>query len=851
MIANNAYTNFASGELSPSVWGRIDRPFYASGVEVLRNFIPHVTGGVSFRRGFQYVHHTKDNNKAFLITFKFNKSQSYTLEFTDYNMRVHKNGGVVLSASTNITGITQADPGVITSVSHGLSTGDEVYIADVAGMTEVNGQFYTVNVLTADTFEIRDIDTNDIDTSGFTAYSSGGTVSKVYEIATPYAEADLWQLKVAQTADLMYIVHPNYEPRKITRSAHNSWSLSTFERTADPFSKAITGATQANPCVITATGHGYEGGETIDIRAVVGMTELNGNSYKVVYIDANSFSLTNLSDVAIDSTGYTAYTSGGLSFDVDNYPGAVGFYGGRLWYGGSDNDPDVTWGSKGPNATSGQSQYDDFTVGTGALDALIYTITSQNLTVDRMLWFGGTPSFMVIGTTGGLYKANGGTDGSAITPTAISVTPLSSYGAADIGHIFVGNQLVYVQSGGRTLRSFEYDLLSDSFYAYDKNLLAEDITAPGITQIAVSQGRPDLIWGVRSDGVLLSCTFLSKEEVAGWARHYIGGTDAAVLSVASEPQENAFDRAAICVERTINGVTRRHIEYQSVDPLVPDIDDYFTAVANKTTDLLDYRNSTFEIQKTFIRLDSALVLDTTQNTTLTLSALTGTGVTATAGSSVFESDDVGKYIFIKYLTGNEAGVAKITAYTSGTEVTVTITQDFLSLSVASGGWYLMTSTVRGLDHLEGEEIGVITDGGVHPDAEVVDGAIALDYPARYVIVGFKYNGYLRTLDLEMGTANVAGVAQGRTRNMIGLFAKLHNTMGGRYGSTPDGRYDLSIMAYRNSGSDLTDRPPLLFSGMKELTHFDTWEIEKRLHIVQADALPMTILGLIPVMDTGD
>lgn len=75
--------------------------------------------------------------------------------------------------------------------------------------------------------------------------------------------------------------------------------------------KTITGATKANPCVITATAHGFGTGDIITISGVVGMTQLNTNRYKVVFIDANSFSLKDLFGNAIDSTGYSTYTSGG------------------------------------------------------------------------------------------------------------------------------------------------------------------------------------------------------------------------------------------------------------------------------------------------------------------------------------------------------------------------------------------------------------------------------------------------------------------------------------------------------------------------------------------------------------
>lgn len=72
--------------------------------------------------------------------------------------------------------------------------------------------------------------------------------------------------------------------------------------------KSITGATQANPCVITIVAHGYSTGDMVMIAGVVGMTELNSKLYKITVIDADTFSLD-----GIDSTGYTAYTSGGTS----------------------------------------------------------------------------------------------------------------------------------------------------------------------------------------------------------------------------------------------------------------------------------------------------------------------------------------------------------------------------------------------------------------------------------------------------------------------------------------------------------------------------------------------------------
>jgi len=82
-------------------------------------------------------------------------------------------------AGTAITGITQADPGVVTSASHGLSNGDRVKMIGVGGMTEVEGITYVVANKTSTTIELNDEYGNNVDTSAFTAYTSGGYLHKL------------------------------------------------------------------------------------------------------------------------------------------------------------------------------------------------------------------------------------------------------------------------------------------------------------------------------------------------------------------------------------------------------------------------------------------------------------------------------------------------------------------------------------------------------------------------------------------------------------------------------------------------------------------------------------------------
>jgi len=80
---------------------------------------------------------------------------------------------VTYAPQRNLTGITQANPGVVTSVAHGYTSGDQVRISGVGGMTQINNKRVTITVLTPDTFSIA------INTTAFSAYTAGGVVEKI------------------------------------------------------------------------------------------------------------------------------------------------------------------------------------------------------------------------------------------------------------------------------------------------------------------------------------------------------------------------------------------------------------------------------------------------------------------------------------------------------------------------------------------------------------------------------------------------------------------------------------------------------------------------------------------------
>ena len=151
-----------------------------------------------------------------------------------------------------------------------------------------------------------------------------------------------------------------------------------------------------------------------------------------------------------------------------------------------------------------------------------------------------------------------------------------------------------------------------------------------------------------------------------------------------------------------------------------------------------------------------------------------------------------------------------------------------------------TAIVTGLDHLAGREVAVLADGAVHRNLTVApDGSITLDRPASVVNAGLPYVSSLSPLRLE--GASRQGTDQTKTKRIIQVAARFHQTLGGSIG--PAGG-DLEPVFYRSSAHAMGS-PPALFSGDKIVKFPKGWEREARLVIVQEQPLPMTVLMLVP------
>lgn len=628
-------------------------------------------------------------------------------------------------------------------------------------------------------------------------YLDGGQVvscMSAYEIVSPYSSADLAQLDYAQSADVVYLAHPNHPPYKLARLGATNWTLTEVAFDWPPFndqnttavtitSNAVTGSVTltASAATFTASSVGdhirfeevieskynqwttgvavsagayntYQGrlyytagGGTCGSRppihssgsesdgAVTWVYQHDGAGYVEVtgYTSTTVVTGTVIKQLPASATSGSVKWSTGAWSPTNGYPRTVTFYEDRLWFAGSLSKPQTLWAS-----VSGD--YENHQYGTNDDDALNYTINTQDMNTIQWLSPG---KVLAIGTAKGEFTLSATQISDPVTPTNVRIVPQTTFGCAlGVRPLRIGSSILFLQRAGRKIREYTYDFQTDSYVAPNMNLLADHITEDGIVDMAYQQEPAQVVWAPVATGDLMGMTYERAEEVVGWHRQDVGGV---VESVVSLPHwDGDQDVTFMVVRRTINDSTKRYVEY---------IEKYRT-----------------DEQAFFV--DCGLTYD---------------------GSP--------------------------------------------------------TTSITGLGHLEGETVTILTDGYVHPARTVTAGAVTLQKAASVVHVGLGYTSTVKTMPIEAGSQD--GVSQGKTMRLAQVVIRLHETGPGLHFG-PDSDH-LDELHMRGSG-DAMDAPVPLFTGDTEILPWPgEYQKAPQMTIEHRLPLPCTLVALMPQLHTYD
>ena len=834
-----AFSSFTSGELSPRLDGRIDLEKYFSGTKTLENMVIHPHGGASRRPGTKFISEVKTSaNTTRLIPFEFSTTQTYIMEFGNEYIRFFKDNGIITEAAKTISGITKADPGVVTASSHGYSNGDYVIISSVVGMTELNGRQFKVAGVTTNTFQLQDMDGNNFDTSSLTTYASAGSAFEIYQITSPYTTAQLFDIKFAQSADVMYLVHPDVDIRKLTRTGHTSWTLATVSISGSP-SPGLSGSDD-RPSSVTF----------FEQRLVFAGT--NNNPQSLWFSKAGAYENFTTGTNATDAMIYTIASNqvNAIRFMSNQTELLIGTTGGEFIATSGTNSEPIT-----PTNIQITRQTNYGAANVDAIQIANVTMFLQrakrkvremvyNYEVDGFI----APDMTILAE----HITEGGLTSFAYQQEPDSILWATRADGTLLGLTYQRNEKVvgwhrhilggFSDSGKSIVRSFK------SFTANSTNVSTTNNTIT-ISSHGFSTGDPvyyftesNAIGGITTD--LLYFAIATDSNTLKLATTSANATAGTAVDLTTAPGSDTTQYIVKGVNLATNVVysashglaTGDHFYYELGGTGLNNITDkqkYFV----KKIDKNQFKIAADRKIKTFVDLTYDFTVTTARTDKILLDAVV-------ESVAVIPSDQdeyqlyllVKRYVngstrrFVEFLTNFEFGEAQDNAF-----------------FVDSGLTYddVPTSTISGLDHLEGETVSILADGATHADKTVSGGNITLDRTAQKVHVGLNYNSILQTLRIEAGSQQ--GVAQSKIKRINEITVRLHKTLGVEVGGDLD---NMENIPFRSSAA-IMGSPIDLFSGDKKIELRDDYNTDGHVFVRQSQPLPLTVLSIYPEITVYD
>lgn len=861
-------TAFTGGELSPNLHARVDFPKYQQGAERLKNMVVKPQGGASRRPGSYYIADAIDHEqRSWLFPFIFSNEQAYVLELAPFVMHFFRNRALVLGDGDGTELVTN---GTFTSDLSGWTvtntgTGSTVFNAGKArmnggsgttflsqGITTVAGEQYVVEfdvtlhpvtVLVGTTSLGTDLleattappghNKVSFTAEGTTSYLAFGVdtsgdrdvdtvtaqLAEAMAVAHPYSADEIPQLRMAQSADVLYITHQNHQPYKLLRLADVEFELRPVNLTPPP-TRELPMTLEASITLAALTGTNVQVDATESVF-------LAGDVRKILRAGAGRGSI-----VTVDSA-----TQVHLNI-IDDFSELGPIQEGRwslLGSPGFDLDPDI----KGPagaiiTLTAAGNSFRSTDVGryiriyeglvriTGFTSATVVTgeivveldVADANPAAalagawqiedpiwsddrgwpgvcvfhDDRLVMGGSLSepLTVAGSVTGDYEnfAVGADDEDAYDYPIVGpynvIRGLVSQRSLMV--MTVGGEHIMSGGDGATPHITPTSVFVQSDTSYGSAFNPAPVHV-GNAVLFVTRGGTrirELTYDFGSDSrVAPDLTILAEHLTAAGivqiARHTV--PDSYVLAVRADGAllVCAYERPeqVVAWSRWITGEAQ-------------DLTDGFYESVAVIPNACDTGDEIWAAVRRRLQVEAP-------NTTLTPSAASGVGVTFTAGAATFAAGHVGWTI----TNTEDNGKALITAFTDSTHVTATITEDFPSTdALVAGTWEIAVerrfievfdfalntdaavryegtaiAELSGLDHLRNERATTVFDGDDASQVVGDDGTIEVDPAAEVVEAGILYKSRIRTLRPEVGTPG--GLSMARIRRIVDAIVRFY------------------------------------------------------------------------------
>jgi hypothetical protein len=365
-------------------------------------------------------------------------------------------------------------------------------------------------------------------------YQTAVTSSPITNITT----ARLTQFNFTQSADKLFIVHPDFQPIEITRTSDTAWTAANvsfvniskrnFPDTAGSPTNEVQRLTfsysNANDTfqlelegeltdAIVVDNHEPTTASRIQtaLRALsivsndTTCTHISGGIFEVTFTGQDggrnwsAMIVKNIVSSANMGLSVTTVTQGGKpTEDVwsasRGWPVSVTFHQGRLWFGGSKSLPQTVWAS-----TTGS--FFDFNTGAG-LDnqAIEYDIDDNQVNAIQNIVSGRD---LQIFTSGGEFYARGASTQIGFTPDNFEISRQTNHGSSKVRPISVDGSTIFCEESGNTIRRFLYNELETSYSAESVTDLASHLISTPVAMAVRRSGggfASDYVYIVNTTG---------------------------------------------------------------------------------------------------------------------------------------------------------------------------------------------------------------------------------------------------------------------------------------------------------------------------------------------------------------
>lgn len=852
-LVDKPIVSFNAGELSPKLDARTDLDKYNAGCRTLQNAFIEPYGDASRRVGTQYRVEAKDSSKrTCVLGFKFSTTTNYILEFGEHYIRFCHNGEQVTLQLSDIPAdywTNNVGYPVGTYVKRFISGEDHFYrciaqtfdrIPPFQNLAPENG---------GDWLEVFDDD--------------------ITEVTTPWDENEIFELKTVQINDVVYVSHGNHPPYKLSRLGETFFTIAAL----DPYYPPLLDENDDEEKNISLNDDALV---TAWVTATVypaGAVRSNGG---IIYVATLSHTSSGSFSTDLALGRWSVYNRLVATFDAF-LAGHVGAYW-QITHLRPAALVELDLGADGTSASLPvRGEWELRTHGLWTATLKLQRSLDEGSTWHDIRVITGSEDYTPLITGEQIEEALYRVDASGVTPPSsgsarVVLTVVEAYVSGvvqilEVASSTVARVRVIDAAYAKTETPFWAEGAWSGVRGYPRavTLHEQRLCFGGTTY------QQQTIWGsVTNDfenykyGTVGSDAFrytIGATEFNAIV-NLVSQTDLIIFTTAGEwamsggdqntpisPEDVKIDRQTehgsasvsslvvndnvIFVQRTGRKLREFSYSFEKDNYIAPDL-----------TILSEHVTEGGIVQMAYQRQANSILWAVTGNGLLIGLSYepeqnvagwhrhTTDGIFESVTTIYGEEDDEVWFVVRRTIDGETKRYLERFNPTAWTEK-----QDcfFVDCGITYSG--SPTTTIAGLDHLEGKTVDALADGSVVPGLVVTGGQVTLSIAASVVQVGLPYETVIKPM--RMDTDATLGNTQGVTKVVWSLVIRFLKTLGCKYG---DGVRPFRSIPFRNT-NDPMDSSPAIFTGDKEVEFEGDLDTRGDIVLKQDQPLPLTVTAL--------